>query len=317
VSAYTWLATASAVLAVGGIPVLTEVDESLAMDPADVERKMGPRVKAIVPVHMIGRPADLETLTAIARKHRVKLLEDSCQMVGGSYKGRRTGSWGDAGAFSLNFFKIISTGEGGALVTSDRTIYERAFIFHDSGSAFRPKASELAEPIFVAQQYRADEIMGAVARMQLQRMDGIIADLRRRARRIERNLQGARGVRVAPNNDFEGDAGVCVALRFDSEEPARRFSEMSVVSGYLGINHGKHVYTNWTPIVEKRIMHHPAMNPFNFAANKGARANYGPDACPRTLDLLRRTFFVQVNPDWSDADTEAVAEKIIDAGRKL
>ena len=306
VPAYTWMATATAVLTVGAIPVLAEVDATLALDPADFERRINRRTKAVIPVHMMGRPANLKRIVSIAHKHGVKVLEDSCQMVGGTFKGRRTGTWGDAGAFSLNFFKIITAGgEGGILVTNDRKVYERAFVYHDSGSAFRPMAGALSIPIFVAQQYRADEVMGAIARVQMKRMDGIIADLRRRRKAIEAELAKVKGLKIAPSNDPDGDCGVVVAFQFKNEAEARAFHVSPGVGGYVGIDHGKHVYTNWTPLREKRIMHHPAMNPFHFAKNKGIRADYSERACPRTLELLRRTVFVGLNPDWTRAELKA------------
>ncbi len=302
VPAYTWMATATAVLTVGAIPVLAEIDETMALDPADFERKIGPRVKAVIPVHMVGRPANLARIVRIARRHGVKVLEDSCQMVGGSYKGKRTGSWGDAGAFSLNYFKIISAGgEGGVLVTNDRKVFETAFVYHDSGSAFRPQAGDLSIPIFVAQQYRADEVMGAIARVQMGRMDGIIADLRRMRRAVEKAFAGVKSVRVAPSNDPDGDCGVVVAFRMADEAKARAFRGAPGVGGYVGIDHGKHVYTQWAPLREKRIMHCKAMNPFFFRENRGLRMDYSDSACPRTLALLRRTVFVALSPDWTAA----------------
>jgi dTDP-4-amino-4,6-dideoxygalactose transaminase len=310
VPAYTWLATATSVLTVGAIPVLAEVDETLALDPDDFERKIRPTVKAVIPVHMVGRPANLERITAIAHQNGIKVLEDSCQMVGGSYKGKRTGSWGDAGAFSFNYYKIISSGgEGGALVTNDRKIFETAFIYHDSGAAFRPKSAELETPIFVAQQYRTDEVTAAIARIQNQRLDGIIADLRRVARTLEAGIKNIKGLTLAPNNDIQGDCGVVVALQFSTEALARNFIAQSGLSGYLGIDHGKHVFTNWKPLLEKRISHHPDMNPFFFAKNKGLRADYSAGACPRTLDLLHRSFFMGVNPDATEADIAAIIAK--------
>jgi dTDP-4-amino-4,6-dideoxygalactose transaminase len=303
VPAYTWLATATSVLTVGAIPVLAEVDETLALDPEDFERKIRPSVKAVIPVHMVGRPANMERILAIAKKHGIKVVEDSCQMVGGSYKGKRTGSWGDAGAFSFNYYKIISSGgEGGALVTNDQKIYETAFVYHDSGAAFRPKAAELGIPIFVAQQYRASEVMAAIARIQAQRLDGILVDLRRVARALEAGIRDIANLKLAPNNDFEGDCGVVVGVQFGSEDKAREFIAKSGLGGYLGIDHGKHVFVNWDPLIEKRISHHPDMNPFNFAKNKGLRAGYTAEVCPRTLELLRRTFFIGVNPDASEKE---------------
>ena len=299
VPGYTWLATASSVLAVGAIPVLAEVDETLALDPADVERKIGPNTRAMIPVHMAGRPADMTSLMEVGHRRGLKVVEDSCQMVGGSYKGKRTGSWGDVGAFSLNWQKIITTGEGGVLVTDDPEVYERAYVFHDTGSPFRIRESELRVPVFAAQQYRADEIMGAVARVQMGRLDGILADLRRIRKRFEAELADAKGLRIAPNNDPEGDCGVVVAFQFDTEAKARAFGQ-----GGLPIDSGKHVYTNWEVLARKSAMHHPEMNPFTFPANRGLRTDYGEDACPRTLDLLRRTVFCGVNPDWTEEDVQ-------------
>jgi dTDP-4-amino-4,6-dideoxygalactose transaminase len=311
VPAYTWMATATSVLAVGSIPVLTEVDETLAMDPADVERKVTPQTKAIIPVHMIGRPAHMERLCAVARKHGLKVVEDSCQCDGGSFQGRRTGSWGDVGAFSFNYFKIISTGgEGGCLVTNDRKIYETAFIYHDSGSAFRPKAAEMSVPIFVAHQFRADEVLGALGRAQMARLDGILADLRRNRKRFEAELDGVGCLRVAPNNDAEGDCGVGVLFQFEEEARAAAFAKvLGPNCGYHCIDHNKHVYTNWTPLRQKRACHHPDMNPFNFAKNLGLRMDYSEQACPKTLDLLRRSYCYLINPDWTEAEiTQRMAD---------
>ncbi len=318
VPAYTWMATATAVLTVGGIPVLAEVDETLALDPADLERKIGPHTKAVLPVHMTGRPANLEAILAIARKHGLKVIEDSCQMDGGSYKGRRTGTWGDMGVFSLNYYKIISSGgEGGCVVTNDRDLIERASVYHDTGSVFRPGAGDLKVPIYVAQQYRASEVMGAIARVQARRMDGIIDDLRRMRNALATAIVGSGEVVVAPSNDQAGDCGVALTLQFKSEAKARAFAAAPGVGGMVLIDHDKHVYTNWEPLRQKRCGHHPDMNPFFFPKNKGLRADYSDTACPRTLEILRRTVYVFTNPDWTDEQLKAKVDAIKAAVKAL
>jgi len=306
VPGYTWMATATSVLAVGAIPVIAEVDETLALDPEDVRRKITPNTRAIIPVHMVGRPANMQALLDIAREHDLMVLEDCCQADGGSYQGKRLGSWGNAGAFSFNYFKIISCGEGGALNTSDRTLYERALVFHDGGAAFRPYAKDLGIPIFVGIQLRADEVMGAILRVQLRRLDGILSDLRRIRKRFEQELADTPGLRIAPNNDPEGDCGVVVAFQFDSEGQARAFARET--GGWLPIDSGKHVYSNWEPLLQKRIMHHPDMNPFHHPRNQGLRTDYTPDMCPRTLDVLSRTVFISLHPDWSDEEVSRRVE---------
>jgi dTDP-4-amino-4,6-dideoxygalactose transaminase len=307
VPAYTFMASASAVVAAGAIPVIAEVDETCQLDPDDVERKIGPNVKAIMVVHMVGMPCDMDRIMALASRHSLKVIEDSCQCDGGSYKGRRTGSIGDVGAFSFNDFKIMSCGEGGAFVTHDRNLYERALVFSDSGSCFRPYAKGLSLTPFLGYQFRPSELQGAVLRMQLQRLEGILSDMRRIKARIVSELEGKPGIRLMPTNDPAGDCGVVIGFQFDSNAKALAFAKSPGVDGWLPIDTGKHVYYNWDPIFEKRVGHHPDMNPFNHPKNKGLRKDYHRDMCPRTVDILGRTVFISLHPDWSDS---VVTERI-------
>ena len=199
----------------------------------------------------------MKKLMALARKHKIKVLEDCCQADGGSFKGKRLGSWGQAGAYSFNDFKIMSAGEGGALATNDTTIFERAAIFSDSGAAFRPYAADFSMPVFLGFQFRASEIMGAILRMQLQRLDGMLADLRRIRARFVAELKDKPGIRFAPSNDPKGDCGVVVSFQFETEAVARAFAKAEGVGGWLPIDSGKHVYSNWDQILEHRTGHHP------------------------------------------------------------
>jgi dTDP-4-amino-4,6-dideoxygalactose transaminase len=304
VPGYTFMASATAILAVGAIPVIAEVDDSLTIDPKDVEKKIGPNTRAVIPVHMVGLPSDMGEIGRIAKKHGLKVLEDVCQADGGSYKGKRLGSLGDAAAFSFNYYKIISCGEGGALVTNDREVYERALIYHDSGVSFRPKAKELETPLFLGLQFRANEIMGAILRVQLKRLEGILSDLRRIKKTFMEELSGANGIRFAKSNDLQGDCGVVVPFQFETEKDARSFATSEGVGGWLPIDTGRHVYSNWEPILEKMVGPHPALNPFNLPQNKGLRMTYTRDMCPKTLDVLSRNVFVSLHPDWSDEEIE-------------
>ena len=122
VPAYTWIASASAVVAVGAVPIMAEVDASLTLDPVDVEKKISPYTRAILPVHMRGAACRMDELLKIARAHNLSVLEDTAQANGASYQGRRLGTIGDVGAFSLQFNKIMTSGEGGMLLTNDPDI---------------------------------------------------------------------------------------------------------------------------------------------------------------------------------------------------
>lgn len=302
VPAYTWMATATAALSLGAIPVIAEVDETLTLDPLDVENKLSSHTRVILPVHMAGRPANLEKLLAIARRENLFLVEDACQADGGSYRGQRLGSYGHCGAFSFNDFKIISCGEGGAFVTNDRTLYDRARIFHDSLTGFPTFATDLTVEPFVGLQFRANEIMGAIPRVQLQCLDGILSDLRRIGRRFDEALNDC--LRAAPSNDPDGDCRVVAAYQFEDEKAARTFAKSEGVGGWLPADTGRHIYNNWTALLERRVGHHPDWNPLNHPKNQGLQSNYSADMCPHTLNILGRTVYISLNPDWNEDEVE-------------
>ena len=317
VPAYTYIATALAVLETGAIPVIADTDETLTLSAEDTERKITPRTKAIIPVHIQGFPSDMDGLRAVAARHGVRILEDACQSAGGCYHGRVLGSIGDAGAFSFNYFKIITAGEGGALTTNDRTIYERALIYHDASAVafFGSQLDGISEPLFGGREYRVSDLTGAVLREQLRRLPSIRNDLKRLQRQIADRISDV--LTVAPSHDFEGDAGTTLALRFGSEEETRRFTAKCAGEGIgltVPIDTGKHVYTNWTQVMEKRGALHPRMDPYKMEENRDAACNYTPDMCASTLDLLARTAYLAINPDWSEADAEHVAN-VLKAGK--
>lgn len=302
VPAYTYMATALAVVAAGAIPVIAEVDETLTLDVADVEKKISTRTKAILPVHIQGFPCDMDGIMALAAKYNLYVLEDACQADGGAYKGKRLGTIGHAGALSFNYFKIITSGEGGALLTDDTSILQKALIYHDSNAVafFGDQLSGNETPVFCGQEFRTNDITAAILREQLKKMDGILTDLRKNKQFIMNALSDC--LTFAPSHDAEGDCGTTVAVRFETEEAARKFATAEGVYGVLPIDTGKHVYTNWTPIMEKRGALHPAMDPFKMEANRECNMNYSMEMCPETLNLLARTVYIMVNPDATEAE---------------
>jgi dTDP-4-amino-4,6-dideoxygalactose transaminase len=174
---------------------------------------------------------------------------------------------------------------------------------------------DLSTPIFVAQQYRANEIMGAMMRIQLRRLDGILNDLRHVRNELASSVSNPM-FQVAPSNDQDGDCGVVLALQFNDSEAASLFAS-NFSGGYRGIDHGKHIYTEWTPIREKRVNHRADMNPFNFPQNQGLRADYSDEVCSRTLDILKKTYLIPIDPDWDSIEIEKISDRIQKAGNIL
>ena len=317
VPGYTFMATALAVTSVGAIPVLAEIDETMTIDPDDVEKKLTSNVKAVIPVHMVGFPCNMERLMEMSEEHGFKVLEDACQADGGSFKGKRLGSIGHVGAYSFNDFKNISAGEGGAVLTDDNKIYERSLIYHDGGVAWRPGSENLTEPVFLGTQYRVSEVTGAILRVQLGRLDGILEDLRRVKRTITDALAEVKNIEFAPSYDTEGDCGTTIAFRFSDEQKARAFAESEGIKGWLPIDSDKHVYRNWIPFLNKKGAHHEKYDPFNLDANKGLRMEYGKNTCPKTIDILSRTVYISLHPDWDDKKVDGLIESCKNAAKKI
>ncbi len=306
VPAYTYIATAMVVVGVGAIPVLAEVDETLTLDPADFERKITKNTKAVIPVHIQGFPCDMDAIMKIAKKYNVAVVEDACQADGGSYKGKRLGTIGDAGALSFNYFKIISCGEGGALLTNDKGVFERALIYHDSNAVayFGDQLNGVEERLFCGSEYRTNEISSAILRKQIEKLDGILTDLRNFKQRLIADLDGL--YNFIKSNDIDGDCGTTLAIRFNSYEEGKAFAEKEGVNGWTPIETGKHVYKNWTPIMNKVGAYHPLLDPFKMEANKDIIPDYKEDMCPKTLDHLAKTVYIAINPDWTEEQYQKV-----------
>lgn len=305
VPAYTYIATAIAVVAAGAIPVIAEVDESLTIDPADVEKKITGATKAIIPVHIQGFPCAMDEIMAIAKKHNLFVLEDACQADGGSYKGQRLATVGDAGAFSFNYFKVISAGEGGALLTKNREIFERALIYHDSSAVafFGTQLDGVIEEPFCGQEFRTNEITAAILRCQLKKLDTILSDLRANKKYIMDALAG--DCAFIKSNDIEGDCGTTIGILFKTTEEADRFAEAMNAPGSIPGKTKKHIYADWASIMNKRGAFHPLMDPFKMEANKDIIPNYSKDMCQKSLDILCRVSYIGVNPDWTKEEMDA------------
>lgn len=283
VPAYTWIATAGAALAVGAIPIIVEIDETLTMDPADILRKITPHTRAIVPVHMANMVCDMDRILQIAREHGLIVVEDACQAVGLTYKGVRVGTIGDAGAFSFNQFKNMNIGEGGAVVTNDDHLFARARMYHDIGAMFRGHLDNANEPPMLGINLKASQIQGAMLNVQLKKLDPMVRRMRRRYEAIAEILSASNGVRIGPHNDRDHAAGLHVI--FDTAEEARIFAAENKRGVYRPYDSSRHVYSNWLPVLEQRTAN-PKMNPYAWASRK---IEYTPDMCPRSLDILKRT----------------------------
>ena len=311
VPAYTWIASASAVVAAGGIPVIAEVDETLLLDPADVKRKISPYTKAIMPVHMRGAACRMDELMALANEHGLKVIEDVAQANGGSYKGQALGTFGDVGCYSLQFNKIITSGEGGMVVTNDESVWKRTNMYHDVIGALRLEFD--AAELLCGVNYRMPELLAAVALVQLRRLDGLIDAMRQRKRMLKAGIEDVtrrKGISFRELADPEGDTAIATVFFMDSAAQADAVSQAlraeNIGAGTLyrpeGIDY--HVYANWLPIINRRTWTN-AGGPWRWAQRE---IEYRPDMCPRSLDLLGRAVHLNVSPLLTNEDVEETIE---------
>ncbi|HXW93788.1 MAG TPA: aminotransferase class I/II-fold pyridoxal phosphate-dependent enzyme, partial [Terriglobales bacterium] len=173
VPAYLWVAVVAAVINLGAIPVLSEIDDTFTLDPRDVENHITPRTSGMIAVHMSGAPANLPALVEIARQRRLFLLEDCAQCAGGSIGGKKVGSFGDMGIFSFQMNKNMSSGEGGCVVTNDQRLYQRAVAAHDNGYARDESGRAIFDNLDLClwgRGCRLDEVRGAILRVQLEKL---------------------------------------------------------------------------------------------------------------------------------------------------
>jgi dTDP-4-amino-4,6-dideoxygalactose transaminase len=313
VPAYTWIATASAVVAVGAVPVLAEVDESLTLDPADLERVTSPYTKAVIPVHMRGAPCQMQAILEFARRHNLKVLEDTAQANGASFAGRRLGTWGDAGAFSLQFNKIITSGEGGAVITDQEDVWERVQMFHDVVGGQRNKIPD--SEILPGINFRMPELLGAVARVQLRRLETLLETMRRNKRLLKESMAEAarrKGITFRRLNDPQGEAAIALVFFAPDAPAAKRIaSALEAEGGEAWILYSPevvdyHVYPHWSPIMNQRTWSAEG-GPWR---NHPRKIAYSKEMCPRTLDLLSRAVHIDVSPELTSENLEELADAL-------
>jgi dTDP-4-amino-4,6-dideoxygalactose transaminase len=307
VPAYTFVATYTSIIFLGLVPVLTEIDESLSLDPDDIEHRITSRTKAIIPVHMLGNPCNMDRIMAIAKKHNLIVLEDCCQAAGASYKGKKVGTIGNMGAFSLNFFKTINTGDGGFVITNDKTSYEIAFGMHDQGHSPNRTGVEVGKRSLLGLNFRISELTAAVALAQLKKLDKIVVTLRSKRALFKRLISEAKGFKFRILNDPDGDCGTLCTVIFESAEKAAKVAK--ALGSKTVDQSGWHVYANMEHVL---------------AHLKSVGQPHTKGSYPQTDDILSRSMNISIgvvdgglgagwgiNINSSDAEIEAAAAMFI------
>lgn len=257
---FTFVATVEGIIESRATPVCAEIDTTLNLDPEDLRRRITPRTKAVIVVHMLGTPARLPEIAAICRQHNFLLIEDTAWGCGGNLQSKPLGTWGDIGTFSFDFAKTMTTGEGGMLVFRDEAVYQRAAAWHDHGHENNPAVPRWEDTRTSSGfNYRMMELQGAVGLAQLKKLSGVVAAQRANRDRLWSAIAGLPGIepRTVPEGAYE-TADALVFMVADSQMALRcrkELLEMGLATKILPEAYTWHFAGTWNHMPELVAAH--------------------------------------------------------------
>ncbi len=296
--AFTFVATVEAILAIGAIPVIVDIDDTYNMDPLELEKAITPKTKLIIPVHMLGNPASMTEILAIADKHRIPVLEDGCEALGAKYKGQYVGTLGKAAVFSLDFAKTITSGEGGLVITNDDAVYKYAKEYHDHGHESNPTVPRGRDTrSIVGMNYRMTEMQAAVVSAQLKKLDFIVDSNRKNKNFLKENMKTDKIV-FRRITDKEGDLADTLIFNFENADITQNFLTQYNKAGY------------GTKNIPDAIDWHFSGTWNHMFGNVPAYRDTWKTAWKRSAELLGRSIAIPVYVKTTDEELEKHVEVI-------
>jgi 8-amino-3,8-dideoxy-alpha-D-manno-octulosonate transaminase len=300
---FTFVADIEAVLWLGAIPVFAEIDETLCLDPVSVEAKLTSRTKAVLVVHMCGAMARIDVLAELCRRREVTLIEDVAQAVGGSYQGRALGAFGRAGAYSFDYVKTITAGEGGAVVTDDPSLQETVQAFTDHGHDHRGKDRGADLHPILGLNFRISELHAAVGLAQLRKLDDILSRQREAKRILKDGLRDLGGVSFRELPDPDGDTATFLSFFLPTEKEAR---EGAKALGAAGVDGCFYWYdNNWH--YHRQWEHFKGLTaPGELAVKRAGWLEHLQDIqVPQSDAIMGRTICLLIKLGWSEAEVRS------------
>jgi 8-amino-3,8-dideoxy-alpha-D-manno-octulosonate transaminase len=315
---FTFVATWEAILDIGAIPVFTEVDETLNMDPDDLKAKITDKTRCIIPVHMLGAMARIEEIVAIAASHDIPVLEDAAQAAGGRINGQHLGTFGNCGTFSFDSVKTMTTGEGGMIITSDEQMWQTMSEYHDHGHdhAVNPGGRGGEGRRFIGFNYRMMELQGAMGIAQLAKLDSMITAQKAHKSRLRAAASAIPGVKFRTLVDEAGDTATFFAFIMESSEQCQKVNTILTDNGVGAINFSEnswHFYPSWEHLHEGSTV---AASGWPFAEPGGKRrVVYDPQVLPKSADIMARTLVYPVSIKMSDEQLQKMCSALEEAAK--
>ncbi len=288
---FTFVATWEAIFDVGAVPVFCEIDETLNMDPKDLEKKITPKTRAIIPVHMLGAQARIEQIKTVADLHNIPVIEDTAQSAGGTLNNRHLGTFGSCGTFSFDAVKTMTTGEGGMIITDDENLWRRMSEYHDHGHDHVPNPAGRGGEgrSFIGFNFRMMELQGAIGLAQLAKLDRIVSAQRQNKAAIKETAATIPGVSFRTILDEQGDTATFLAFFLPDVARTSAIKEILKTHGAPAIAFGDntwHYYPKWEHLLAGATT---SRGGWPFADETGRRrVIYDPKALPASAAIMER-----------------------------
>jgi 8-amino-3,8-dideoxy-alpha-D-manno-octulosonate transaminase len=314
--AFTFVASFESVLGVGAVPIFVDVDETLTLDPAAVRAAITPKTKCILPVHMCGSMADMDALKEICAQHHLLLLEDACQSIGATYKGKAVGTIGDAGTFSFDFVKTITCAEGGVVMTNRKDVYTKCDGYADHGHDHLGVDRGADLHPFPGFNYRISELHAAVGLAQIRKLDTFLAIQKKNHTYLKSRLAQIPEVTFRSIPDEKGDSCTFLSWFLPTEELTRAFVAEMKVQGILPGNfywfdNNWHYIRKWN-----HLKNASTLNNLNDA-QKAALAQLQTKDFAASDVILSRCISTAINLSWSEEQVKEKGDKMIAAISKV
>lgn len=311
---FTYIATVEAVLMLGALPVFAEIDETLCLSAEGIKKVITPKTKAICLVHMCGGNANMDEIMAVVKQHNLILVEDAGQAFAASYKGTATGLFGKAGAYSFDFFKIATAGEGGILVTNDEATYKLADSYCDHGHDHQGNNRGMENHPIIGFNYRISELHAAVGAAQTRKVPAIReANLKNKAF-LQKELSKVPGIGFSKLGDDNGDSGTFLNILMPDTETAKRTVDEFNKAGVTGFNYW---YTNMYHFINQ-WEHIKGLKTASKLGVQvlGAPQDYNNLDIPKTQAVVGRLISFGVRCTWTDEELKSLASKISECAAK-
>ncbi|MES2775455.1 MAG: DegT/DnrJ/EryC1/StrS family aminotransferase [Bacteroidota bacterium] len=313
---FTFVASFEAVLSVGAIPVMVDIDETLTLNPDAVRSAITPQTKCIMPVHMCGSMADMDALLGICKQYNLLLLEDACQSIGGSYKGKMLGTLGDAGTFSFDFVKTITCGEGGVVMTNSQDIYEKCDGYSDHGHDHKGVDRGADLHPFIGYNFRISELHAAVGLAQIRKLDKILATQKNNHRKLKEILSQVEELSFRKLPDADGDSCTFISWFLPTEELTKAFvaemkSQNALAGNFYWYINNWHYITKWDHL--KNVDTLNGQTPAITTALK----SYATKTFAASDAIMSRCISTAISLAWSEEQIQAKGEQMVAAIKKV